>query len=598
VRGAPAISPATPEWRQRLDTANRAGRALGRYADGREPLDLAATAAIVLPSVRSERGWNDMARIALIKPFTGLNLGVSQLSAELQRAGHDSRVIYFKDYVVAPVESASAMCRSEYAGTAVGPRGQDFVWNCYRPVTDREHALLLQELEDFQPQLVGLSLTSAGFGVAAEITRLVQEQLGVPVIWGGTGPTLEPERCLQWADLVCINEGEEVIRELAERIDEGLPLGQVVGVWEQRDGRIIRSENRPLLDIESIAIPDFDPSRTVHIENDAITRNVLPHNLGNQYVIMTSRGCPFSCSFCIESVYQDMFGKKGSLRRRSVDVVIEELRVARDRYDIQSVMFYDDVFTTHRKWLLEFAPRYEREIGLPFWCYTYPTTTRAEDIRLLAAAGCASMTMGIQSGSERILREYFNRPTPLDQARAAMQTVLDAGVQCFFDLITNVEFETEADLQSTFEFLMSLPKGVQCVGFGHMVQFPTYGYTAKVSASAESQRQVPPELYAYYHRLYWLALSDLSTEEKRAIAADPSYRAHPERLEPLLTNKLPFSFIPPRAKSKIADGKRVLDVGIAQAVVDTAAEGVLDEVGGTRRGGPPDRLGRRLPVLT
>ena len=101
---------------------------------------------------------------------------------------------------------------------------------------------------------------------------------------------------------------------------------------------------------------------------------------------MTQRGCPFSCSFCIESVYQDMFGKKNSLRRRSVDVVIEELVAGQAAtLGIRQVMFYDDVFTVNPRWLREFAPRYKREVGLPFWCYTYPTTTRKEE--LAAAEG-------------------------------------------------------------------------------------------------------------------------------------------------------------------------------------------------------------------
>jgi len=63
-----------------------------------------------------------MARVALIKLFTGLNLGVSQLSGELQRAGHDSRLIYLKDFLVAPAEDASRYLVSDYPGVLVGAR--------------------------------------------------------------------------------------------------------------------------------------------------------------------------------------------------------------------------------------------------------------------------------------------------------------------------------------------------------------------------------------------------------------------------------------------------------------------------------------------
>jgi radical SAM superfamily enzyme YgiQ (UPF0313 family) len=516
-----------------------------------------------------ELSFGNMARVALVKPFTGLNLGVSQLSGELQRAGHHSRIIYLKDYRVGnPADDRLLL--SDYAGTVVGALGRNYTWNCYTPVSEREYELLLQILREFSPDLVGLSLTSAGFDLAGEVTRRIRDALHVPVIWGGSGPTLEPERCLEWADLVCVNEGEEVLVELADRIDRGADLAGVRGVWRKLDGRVERSETRALLNLDAIAIPDFEPARTFHIEDDVLTANTLPSNLGDQYVIMTSRGCPFSCSFCVESVYQDMFGKKGSLRRRSVDVVIEELVLAKQAYGVRSVMFYDDVFTTHRQWLREFAPRYAREVGLPFWCYTYPTTTRREDLELLADAGCVSMTMGIQSGSERILREYFNRPTPLNQALASIQMVLDAGILCFFDLITQVEFETEQDLRDTFEFLLRLPKGAQSVGFGHMVQFPKYGYTAKVAAGNESHR-VTPEIYDYYHHLYWLALSDLPEDRKRQMASDPTYRRTPKLLEEFLPRALPFSFFPPDVKPREREGPVAVDIGIAQATVDESS---------------------------
>src|SRR6185369_10129915 len=172
--------------------------------------------------------------------------------------------------------------------------------------------------------------------------------------------------------------------------------------------------------------------------DDQLRRDVYPPNLGRQYCIMTQRGCPYSCSFCIESVYQEQYGH--SVRRRSVDVVIQELVEAKRKHGIMAVVFYDDVFTTHPKWLREFAPRYKAEVGLPFWCYTYPTTTRKEDIELLKDAGCVSMTMGIQSGSPEILIQKFSRPVDQQRDIEAAQVIADAGIKGFFDLITRVQF--------------------------------------------------------------------------------------------------------------------------------------------------------------
>jgi radical SAM superfamily enzyme YgiQ (UPF0313 family) len=504
-----------------------------------------------------------VARVAFIKLFTGLNLGVSQLAGELQRAGHDSLVVYFKDFLVVPIEESSRYLVSDYPGVAVSARAKEYVWNCYKPFSEREYELLIDTLREFRPDLIGFSLTSLPIKPAAEVTARLKRHFDVPIIWGGSGPTLEPERCIEHADMVCINEGEELIVDLANRIDAGEDPSTIPALWIKRDGQVVRNPPGPLLDVEKIAIPDFEPARTVYINDDQIRRDVYPPNLGRQYIIMTARGCPFSCSFCIESVYQDMFGKKGSLRRRSVDLVIEELVAAREKYAPTSVMFYDDVFTTHPKWLREFAARYKAEVGLPFWCYTYPTTTRREDLELLRDAGCVSMTMGIQSGSEAILKDHFNRPVDQQRAIEAAQTIIDAGIEAFFDLITRVQFESEQDLRATFEFLLELPREMKSVGFGNMTMFPNYGYTRDV-ANANAALSVSDRDYAYYHKLYLLTRTPLPRVLVKAVGRLPIFRRFPSLIDPLLPKKLPAFFLGDGDDGRAGE---VLDLGHAQAVI-------------------------------
>jgi len=499
----------------------------------------------------------------LIKLFTGLNLGVSQLSGELQRAGHDSLIVYFKDFLVVPVEESSRYLVSDYPGIAVAARAKEFVWNCYKPFSEREYQLLIETLRQFKPDLIGFSLTSLPIKPAAEVTARLKRHFDVPVIWGGPGPTLEPERCIAHADMVCVNEGEELLVELADRIDSGGDLSTVPGLWMKVGDRVVQNPPGALLDVEKIAIPDFEPARTVYINDDRIRHHVYPPNLGRQYIIMTTRGCPFSCSFCIESVYQDMFGKKGSLRRRSVDVVIEELVAAKRKYALSSVMFYDDVFTTHPKWLREFAARYKAEVGLPFWCYTYPTTTHKEDLDLLRNAGCVSMTMGVQSGSEQILKDKFNRPVDQRRAIEAAQTIVDAGIEGFFDLITKVQFETEDDLRETFNFLLELPREMKSVGFGNMTMFPGYGYTREV-ATENAALTVSDRDYAYYHKLYFLTRTALPRFLVKAVGRLPVFRRYPSWIDPLLPKKLPAFFLIDGDDGRAGE---ILDLGHAQAVI-------------------------------
>ncbi len=504
-----------------------------------------------------------MARVALIKLFTGLNLGVSQLSGELQRAGHDSRIIYFKDFLAVPVEEAGNYLVSDYPGVAVAARAKEYVWNAYRPFSEREYELLIGALRDFRPDLIGFSLTALPLKPAAEVTQRLKQHFDCPIIWGGPGPTLEPDRCIEHADMLCINEGEELIVELARRIDAGQDPSNIPGLWMKVGDQIVKNTPPPLLDVEKIAIPDFDPAHTIYINDDQLRTPIYPPNLGSQYIIMTTRGCPFSCSFCIESVYQDMFGKKDSLRRRSVDLVIQELVQAKQRLNIKSVMFYDDVFTTHPRWLAEFAPRYKAEVGLPFWCYTYPTTTRPQDLALLRDAGCISMTMGVQSGSANILRDNFNRPVDQQRAIDAGQMIVDAGIKGFFDLITRVQFEKEEDLRATFDFLLDFPLGMQSVGFGNMTMFPTYGYTQQVSDQG-ADLTVSDKDYQYYHKLYLLTRTSLPRGVVRAIGTLPIFRRYPALIDPFLPTQLPSFFIDDGEDVRRAE---ILDLGHAQAVI-------------------------------
>src|SRR5215813_14076714 len=383
-----------------------------------------------------------MARVALIKVFSGLNLGLCQISGELQRAGHDTLMVFFKDYKVVPLSEAHRYQTPEYSGTWIAARARPMMCNAHTPFSAREYELLRATLDEFRPDLIGFSLCSVPLRECAEVTTELKRHYDVPIIWGGSGPTLEPERCLQYADMICMGEGEGLMVDIANAIDTGGDYSRTPNLWVKKDGDIIRNPNRPLVDLEQIAIPDFEESRTVHINDDRLRRNIYAPNMGRQYHIMTQRGCPYSCSFCIESYYQEQYGKKDSVRRRSVDIVIQELVEAKQKHGIQAVMFWDDVFTVHPKWLREFAPRYKEEVGLPFWIYTYPRSTRKDELLMLKEAGLSAISFGVQSGSQSVLATY-NRPVPGEMSIRAARDIVACEIPATFDLITRSEFETE-----------------------------------------------------------------------------------------------------------------------------------------------------------
>ncbi|MBK6510113.1 MAG: B12-binding domain-containing radical SAM protein [Haliea sp.] len=490
-----------------------------------------------------------MAKVAIIKLFKGLNLAPAQLAGQLQAAGHEVKVIYFKETVALPTDEAEGYLEFDYPGVGFVANGRQYSVDLFKPVSDSEEQLLVEELKAFAPDFIGFTVFSGLIKICGEVNERLRKYFDCPIIWGGPGPTLEPEKCIGFADLLCINEGEAVIVELADRLDAGADYSDITGTWCQRGEEIIKNENRPLMPLDDIAQPDWSRERYILINEGKVERNYYPEN-ARSYPIMTQRGCPFSCHFCIESKYQDMFGRKNSLRRKSVDHIIDELLWAKKHLRVEKVMFYDDVFTVHPRWLDEFLPRYKSEINLPFWCYSYPTTHNRELLDKLKDAGCVAITMGVQSGSERVLKEHFNRPTKSDRVIAAAEEIVEAGITGFYDLITRVDFETVEDLDETFEFLLKFPLQMNTFMLPNMTSYPTYQYSEDVIA-AESKgilNRPSDQDYDFYHHLYLLSRSTLLVSKIREIRNDPKYRENPSLMTEFFDHQPVMNFTDPVPK--------------------------------------------------
>jgi radical SAM superfamily enzyme YgiQ (UPF0313 family) len=490
-----------------------------------------------------------MAKVAIVKMFNGLNMAPAQLAGQLTAAGHEVKVIYFKETVALPTAESEGYLEFDYPGVGFLANGKEYSVDLYKPVCESEEQLLIEELNTFEPDVIGFSVFSGLIGICSEVTVMLRQHFDCPVIWGGPGPTLEPEKCIDFVDLLCINEGEAVIVELADRLDSGEAFSDMLGTWYRQGDEIVKNENRPLMPLDEIAQPDWSRELYVLINADTVERDYYPEK-SRSYAIMTQRGCPFSCHFCIESKYQDMFGKKNSLRRKSVDLIIEELLWAKKTLRIRKVMFYDDVFTVHPRWLDEFLPLYKAEIGLPFWCYSYPTTHDRALLDQLRDAGCVAITMGVQSGSERVLKEHFNRPTKTDRVIAAAEEIVAAGITGFYDLITRVDFETVDDLEETYEFLLKFPLEMNTFMLPNMTSYPTYQYSEDVIAAERTGILNRPteEDYNFYHHLYLLSRSTLPVSKIREIRNDPKYRENPALMAKYFDHKPIMNFTDPVPK--------------------------------------------------
>ena len=248
-----------------------------------------------------------MARIAIIKPLYRMTLTVAQLCGELVAAGHEPLLIFFKKqeivYLPTPDSDSFQFGDQPMRGIMVNQQGVQITeTSAWKKTKPGEMNKLIALLKDFQPDAIGFSSLSNNMTLCAEITEELRQHFDVPFLWGGTGPTLEPEKSSQSADLVCVGEGEGVIVEIAGRLDKKESLAGIAGTWcKTSDGEIQKNPKRPVSDLETIAVPCWDEKYYAFINGPFFIHPFRPGSRleDTSYQIMTQRGCPFSCSFCV-----------------------------------------------------------------------------------------------------------------------------------------------------------------------------------------------------------------------------------------------------------------------------------------------------------
>jgi len=152
--------------------------------------------------------------------------------------------------------------------------------------------------------------------------------------------------------------------------------------------------------------------------NSVIINSPLP---GFCYVFST-RGCPYSCSYCCNSYYLTMY-KKGFLRKRSVDSVIEELQYLKNNYPVKIFYFGDEMILFDKEYVFELFNRVKNEIGLPYGCMARVESIDEKIVELFRNTGCKYVGMGIECGDEQFRKKFLNRYMSNEQIIAAFQSL-------------------------------------------------------------------------------------------------------------------------------------------------------------------------------
>ena len=322
------------------------------------------------------------------------------------------------------------------------------VIDCMGPHAPQGIEAQAQAVLDTKPDLVGFSATTSAFMDAVDMAAIIRKRRpGVQTTVGNVhasslgAPLLAafPE-----FDHLCMGEGEGCLLDLAE----GRKLSEVDNlVWRDGD-RIVTNPRRGRIErLDDLPYPAYEKlpgyPQGYHLPLFSYVKRYGA-------TMITSRGCPFTCSFCDRTVFEHKY------RYNSAEYIHEHMRYLRDRFGVHHVNFYDDLFTANRKRIHELCDVLTRQpLGMDFNCAIRAGLDDAEMFRKLKAAGALMVSMGIESADPGMMERHKAGVT-LDEVRATVRDIHAAGLRAKGLFICGLPGETPETLRTIADFIQEL----------------------------------------------------------------------------------------------------------------------------------------------
>jgi radical SAM superfamily enzyme YgiQ (UPF0313 family) len=308
------------------------------------------------------------------------------------------------------------------------------------PAEGLDAAGLRLRLQALRPHLVGVTTTTPGLPGALEACRIAKE-VGAKVILGGSHTEVYSRENLYHdsIDYVGVGEGITIMPALAAALAAGEEPGPTPGlVTREHDGG-----PASMLNLGDVGWP-----RREGMPMDRYFSIMAPRPFAT---MISSRGCPFKCAFCFKQAVD-----KKSMFRDAEDVVSEMEYLVR-RWGVREIMFYDDVFTMHRKRVFEICELIRKKgLKVRWEAPTRVDLVREDLLKEMKGAGCVRLRFGIEHGDPEIL-ERMNKESDVGKIHAAVNAAHRVGINSFGYFIVGWLEETREQFQRTVDLACKLP---------------------------------------------------------------------------------------------------------------------------------------------
>ena len=323
--------------------------------------------------------------------------------------------------------------------------GEHYEYNHERARND-----IIKKLVEIQPKIIGFTATTIEAEEVIKINSAVKSQIQTISVVGGPHATACPQEMNKNGfDAVVIGEGEETFLQLVKMIDNNdCQWEKINGLAWEKDGEVIINPARELVDISKMPLPAYDKVNMKYYGQ--VWDDVIRGFPIKAAMVMASRGCPYSCSFC---ACNKVFGRK--VRYRDLGNIKEEVKLLRDDYGIEGIWFADDTLTVsydHVEKICEIM----KALKMYWGAQSRVDLTSEEIIKLMAGSGCLQLDFGVESGNQRVLDEVINKRIKLTDVEKSFALCRKYGIRTQASFMIGLPTETKAEMEETFQFAMKI----------------------------------------------------------------------------------------------------------------------------------------------
>lgn len=339
---------------------------------------------------------------------------------------------------------------------------QVFIHDCMGPEATAGIEANARIILDCDPEMVGFSTTTSSFLDGYDLAvHMKRSRPRVKTVFGGVHVSALGAALLERfedIDFICRGEGEITLSELAAGIEPAAIDGLV---WRDGGQIIVNKDRRPLDHLDDLPFPDYEGlkgfPRGYHLP---LFSYIRPPGA----TMVTSRGCPYQCSYCDRSVF------KQSYRYNSPEYIYAHMKYLREHFEIRHINIYDDLFTANRNRIEKLCELLKaKPLGLHFNCAVRVGHTDDNLLRQLKEAGCLMVSLGIESADPAML-ERHKSGVKLEEVKHTLARIKAAGLRSKGLFIMGLPGETEDSIRITSDFIMSL--GLDDMNMSKFTPFP------------------------------------------------------------------------------------------------------------------------------